>query len=128
MKTLLILMPVLFLIECSSDQKQLDIPELSGDVDEVILPDSVGSLEIPVKIKYSASGCYTFKRLEIKEIESGVLSMKFFIHNPSYHRNDVACTMAIYKNETSQVIKSPAKGNYTLLFNQGKLIKKIKVQ
>ncbi len=128
MKTLLILMTVLFLIECSSDQKQLDIPELAWDVDEVIIPDSVSSFEIPVKIKYSASGCHIFKRLEIKEIESGILSVKFFIYNPSYHRNDVACTMAIYKNETSQVIKAPAKGNYTLLFNQDKLIKKIKVK
>ena len=128
MKTLLIVLAALLLIECSTEQKQLEGQESECFATEVILADSVSTLLIPVKIIYYASGCDTFKSMEVKETENQQIEITFFTHNPVYHNPDFACPTSFFKRETDQIITVPAKGNYTLLFNQGKLIKKIKVQ
>ncbi len=122
MKNILIYILILF-IGCSKNQ---DIPEIETSAQDVIMPDTVNSFEIPTKIKYFENGCDHFKRIEVKETETSSLIVTLFNYKLTGQGNNV-CPASIFTVEMDQVIKVSSKGDYTISFNKGKLIKKVKV-
>jgi|688.fasta_scaffold84138_3 hypothetical protein len=127
MKNVMIVIIFLFLACQKDSKKQFEGPEKEWGAEEVIVPDSVSSMKIPLKIIFFASGCDIFKRMEVKETENKTLNVIFFVYNPDYYNPAFSCPTSFFKRESEQIIEVNSKGSYTIVFNQGKLTKRVSV-
>jgi hypothetical protein len=126
MKNLVILTATLLLFGCAEKKNNsLEFigPEWPSVVRNIAAADTVRSSSVSIKISYDLPGCFSFKRVEYKEVEgnlSGIVWIQQFKPTPG-----VACLPSTFVKEVVSTVNLSRIGDNFISFNDGKLVKKI---
>ncbi len=129
MKTLIILILNILMNGCEDSNEKQIVPEESAHVIDVIVNDTI--LGVDQYHYFEAvfglsNSCETYKKTK-KTITDSSTYFDIIIHNPSYDDENVNCLTKPYTDTVELRFIPKFKGNYSLIFNDSSLVKKIRI-